>query len=307
MKSGINKVTFKSLNVNLAGLLFTPENFDENKTYPTIVFSGPFNQIKEQMGSEYGKVFAEMGYVFLVFDHVGYGDSEGEIRNFENGEWKKEGIRDAISYLRTLAFVDKGKLFGIGGCASGGYMPLVAVTDKRLKAIATVSGMNNNTLAYFGSMSKEQMIQTLTFANEARQRMYETGEVETIDALGYEGIDPESLPEGAAREGYDYYMTERAGSARFPNYSHRSLANILEYAPLLDATLYAEYIYMPFIGVVGEHADTAIMTKNFYEAAKEPKAFVEVEGATHVSLYDNQDHIKVAVKKIDEFFKEQVK
>ena len=44
--------------------------------------------------------------VALVFDHIGYGDSEGEIRNFENGFVKMER-RDGISFLGTLPFVDR--------------------------------------------------------------------------------------------------------------------------------------------------------------------------------------------------------
>ncbi len=53
LQAGKNNVTFKSQGVNLSGLLFTPENFDTSKKYPTIVFSGPFNQVKEQMETYY--------------------------------------------------------------------------------------------------------------------------------------------------------------------------------------------------------------------------------------------------------------
>ena len=89
-------------------------------------------------GALYGRKFAAKGFVALSFDHVGYGDSEGEIRNFENPAVKMESIRDAISYLRSLPFVDREKFYGLGACASGGHMPIVATTDKRLKAIAAV-------------------------------------------------------------------------------------------------------------------------------------------------------------------------
>ena len=52
-KSGTNLVAFKSQGVKLAGLLFTPDNFDPTKKYPTIVFSGPLLQEKEKMGIEF--------------------------------------------------------------------------------------------------------------------------------------------------------------------------------------------------------------------------------------------------------------
>lgn len=82
------EVSFRSWGIDLKGLLFVPEDFDESKQYPTVVFSGPLTQIKEQMGSDYGKAFARRGYILLSFDHYGHGESAGEPRNHENSEIK---------------------------------------------------------------------------------------------------------------------------------------------------------------------------------------------------------------------------
>ena len=311
IKSGINEVTFKSQVVKLAGLLFTPENFDASKKYPTVVFSGPFNQIKEQMGAAYGKKMAALGYVFLSFDHLGYGDSEGEIRDNENSFIKMESIRDAISYLGTLEFVDRTRLYGLGGCASGGYMPLVAVTDKRLAAIATVSGMMDNKASYFGVMTKEQLMPLFEMANAARQKAYETGEVDYYDALNMDNTDP-------SNEGYDYYMTERAGKQTYPNYSHLAPQFLFENAPLTSAVDYAPYLYTPYLGIIGETSlpkegealqplHTGPLTTAFYEAASEPKELFVVAGASHVNLYDIDKDVDQAVAKMDEFFKKYSK
>lgn len=313
--SGVNKISFRSGTVQLAGLLFTPENFDSSKKYPTVVFSGPFNQVKEQMGSNYGREMSSRGYVFLSFDHIGYGDSEGKVRNNEKYEWKAEGIRDAVSYLNILEFVDNERLFGFGGCASGGYMPLVAVTDKRIKAIATVSGMMNNRDSYF-SMPKEALIPIFEMANDARQRQYETGVVEYYDALNMEAaVNNPELRKG--NEGYDYYMTERAGAMKFPNYTHKTVMTLMEDSPMTDATHFAPYLYTPYIGIVGEKAyptegepiqptHTALLTEAFYESCSEPKELVVIEGATHVSLYDIEKDVKAAVDAMDTFFKKHV-
>ena len=305
LQAGSNRVTFKSQGHLLAGDLYLPEGFSPTGKYPTVVFSGPFNQIKEQTGAIYAEQLRARGYITLVFDHVGYGDSEGPVRNSENSMWKMEGIRDAISYLRTLAFVDRAKLFGLGVCASGGYMPLVATTDKRLKAIATVSGMMDNTMSYFGVMTREQILPLLQMANEARQRQYETGEVEYYDALGMESLDPSALPEGSAQaEGYDFYMTKRAGAETYPNYSHKAPMTLMENAPMTSATSLAKYLYTPYLGIYGSKAlaDTGPLTVAFYEACSEPKELFEIEGASHVSLYDIEADVTRAVDKMDAFF-----
>lgn len=309
--AGHNDIRFKSQDNVLAGHLYCPEGFDPTTQYPTVVFSPPFNQVKEQTGAVYGRHLAAQGYVVLVFDHLGYGDSEGAIRNNENSFVKIEGIRDAISYLGTLACVDRNRLFGLGVCASGGYMALVATTDKRLKAVATVSGMMGNRASYFESMDRETVTGLIAMQNAGRQKTYETGEVEYVDALGIEA-ERKAIAEGATpTEGYDYYMTARAGAETYPNYSHLAPSFMLEAPMLADATTYAPYIYTPYLGIVGSKAmdpasgatATGPLTKTFFDQASEPKAFVEIEGASHVDLYDRDPYVGQAVTAMDRFFK----
>ena len=303
--AGKNKVTFKSQGVQLTGNLYLPENFSATGKFPTVIYSGPFNQVKEQTGNVYGKKMAAKGYVFLAFDHVGYGESEGEIRNYENPSVKQEGIRDAISFLRSLSFVDTDKFYGLGICASGGYMPIVATTDKRIKAVATVSGMMNNSAAYFGAMSKEQLMPLFQMANDARQKAYETGDVDYYDALGMEmdeaalnGLDKES----AQFEGYDFYMTERAGNKTYPNYSHKAPAFLMEQVPISNAVAIAPFLYTPYLGIYGSKAETGPLTQMFFDAASEPKELLVIDEATHVSLYDIEKDVDKAVERINGFF-----
>ena len=301
---GRNDITFKSQNCMLAGHLYAPNDFDASRQHPTIVFTPPFNQVKEQMGGLYGRKLAEKGYLFLAFDHTGYGDSEGAVRNYENAFVKIEDVRNAISFLRTLPFVDRDNLFGIGACAGGGYMALTAVTDKRMRAIATICGMLDNRSTFLAATDREAAVAMFSAANEARQRHYETGEPVYIDTLGYEGVDPKDIPEGAPREGYDYYMTPRAGAATYPNYSNRSLANIAETNALTDATSWAQYLYTPYLGVYGEKAlaDTGPLTVAFHEKCSDPKELLEVPNASHVDLYDVEDYVDQAVDAVAGFF-----
>ena len=62
----------------------------------------PFNQIKKQTMAIYGQRLATLGYVALGFDHIGYGDREGNIRNNENIFIKIERIEDAISRKKLM-------------------------------------------------------------------------------------------------------------------------------------------------------------------------------------------------------------
>lgn len=305
LTSGRNDVTFRSQGVHLAGHLYLPDGFDAAQKYPTVIFSGPVGQVKEQMAANYGAAMANRGYVYLAFDHIGFGDSEGELRQDENPFKKMEGIRDGVSFLGTLPFVDRARLFGIAGCASASYMPVVAVTDKRIKALATVSGLLDAHSRFFGGQSAEQMLALIKMSNDARQKLYEEGELAPVDVLGFERNDPATLdPNSINGQGYDYYQTERAGSQTFPNYDYKLAATMFETQPLVSAMQWAPYLNTPFLGIYGSEAmeNTAPATIQFYEAATEPKELFEIEGARHVDLYDYPEFVSQAADKISTFF-----
>ena len=76
----------------------------------------------------------------MAFDHRGYGESDGKPRSSEDIFKKSEDIRSAVSFMGSLKQVDKEKIGAIGIC--GGAAALVQTTtgERRLKAIATISG-----------------------------------------------------------------------------------------------------------------------------------------------------------------------
>ena len=70
LKAGVNKVTFTSFGVELAGDLYLPEGFDANKKYKAIVGASPFPQVKEQIPATYGPEMAARGFIYLGFDYL---------------------------------------------------------------------------------------------------------------------------------------------------------------------------------------------------------------------------------------------
>jgi hypothetical protein len=123
----------------MAGLLFTPPNFDKTKKYPALPVVHPFGGVKEQTASIYARKMAEKGYVTLAFDASHQGESGGYPRDTENPADRMEDVRCAVDYLTTLPMVDENRIGLLGVCAGGSYVMATAPTEMRAKAVACVS------------------------------------------------------------------------------------------------------------------------------------------------------------------------
>ena len=51
LSASLNTIAFESQGHDLAAHLYTPEGFDTSLSYPAVIFSPPFNQVKEQTGA----------------------------------------------------------------------------------------------------------------------------------------------------------------------------------------------------------------------------------------------------------------
>ncbi|WOO40577.1 alpha/beta hydrolase [Rubellicoccus peritrichatus] len=303
--SGANSVSFKSKGINIAGVLYVPENFDSSKSYEGVVMTPPFPQVKDQVMANYGPKMAERGYVALAFDYNSKGESDSYEPNFrddENMTRKWEDLRNAISYLGSLSFVEG--INGIGFCGGGNIMSSTIITDLRVKAFASVSAMMASDMIQFAN--RNAFIQQVKAANAARQKMFETGEPVSHDYFGYE--DPDYLEKnpdlsGTVAEGYDYYGTGRGGKETYPNFTNVLISTVFETAAINPGEHYADKMIQPYCGIVGSEADTAICTKAFFDKVTSEKEYHEIKGASHVGLYDIPENINKVVEIIDTFFK----
>lgn len=297
------KVAFKSKGITLVGVLHLPSDFDSTKKYNGIVMTPPFPQVKDQAISNYAPRFAEKGYVALVFDYNTKGESDSYQEGFRNDDdmpRKWEDLRNAISFIKSQPFVNR--LFGVGFCGGGNIMSSTIITDLRVEAFASVSAMLATDMVQFAN--KKAFKQMVTAANEARQKMFETGKPAEADYFGYTDPgylkNPDLSPEQI--EGYDYYGTKRGGTERYPNYSNVLLSNVNESGLLNLGEQYADKLLQPYCAIVGSEARTAICTKGFYDKVTSEKEYHEIEGASHVGLYDKPEYIEQVVNIIDAFF-----
>jgi len=305
-KPGKNAIFFESNGERLSGDLYLPDGFDPKKKYPTVIYTRPGTQVKEQTGATYGKKLAIKGYAFLSFDPKNFGDSTGEVRNYESIHNMVPNTTDAISFLRMFPFVDRDRFYGLGACAGAPYICTVALGDKRIVAVATIVGNFDAAASLFGAYPKAVLDKMLEMAAEGKQRYYETGEYSTTHLFGGEqNLPPADSASQALKDAYAYYFI-RAGQDKCPNYSPYFPTIGLPVDPARVFVNQAKYLNTPFLVIAGSNAFTRDMDRNVFEIAAEPKEWLLIEGASHMDLYDVDPYVDQAIEKIDDFYKKYV-
>ncbi len=308
LKSGKNSITFTSFGVNLAGDLYLPEGFDSSKKYKAIVGASPFPQVKEQVLATYGPEMAERGFVFLGFDYLGMGDSPalpGEHKQSRYMFRLIENTWDAVSYLGSLPFVEE--VYGLGVCQGGSIIASAAVTDHRIKKIATVSGMM--AADAFQWTDKNAANQLIAAANASMQKQYITGKPDYVAPFGLndeqsreEYIGEAAFPEMAG-ESYDYYGRDGyRGPKAVENFTNMHIGDQAMQSLISIGEAYADKIVQPTLVVYGADAPTAVCSTAFIDKLTNTHEVLAVPNFSHVDFYFKPAAVKVSTDAVAEFF-----
>jgi uncharacterized protein len=284
-------VTFPSNGLALAGTLFLPDTGEEPRR--AVVVGHPSGGVKEQTASIYAGRLAREGFAALIFDAAYQGESEGEPRGTENPFQRAEDVKAAVSFLATRAEVDPGRIGALGICASGGYVPYAAQTDLRIKAVATVSAGDLGTVMRDG-LGGGQSPETLRAMLEA------SAAARTAEARGEGIVRQEWITDAVDAETWEYYRTPRGFHPRAVQpWPVHNLDQIVQYDSYALVRLLSP---RPLLMIIGSDANTGYISRRAVERAAEPKELFVVAGGTHVSLYDQDEHVTPAVAKLTSFF-----
>lgn len=294
-------VTFPSAGLKLAGILFTPDAHT-GSPLPAIVVSHPGGGVKEQTASIYAERLAREGYATLVFDAAYQGESEGTPRGLENPFQRAEDVRAAVTYLATRDDIDPARIGALGICASGAYVPFAAQTDHRIKAIAAVSAVEIRDLLVngLGRTQGPDVLQAMLDQAGALRTAEARGEAPVMTNWAPES--PEGLEEAPTlyREAQDYYRTPRAQHCNSTNeWPLRSIDQIAQFDGFAMIDLIAP---RPLLMIIGSEADTGYFSREAVAKAGNNAELVEIAGATHISLYDKNEHVTPAVARLADFF-----
>lgn len=302
-KVNIHTVTYKLHGLDIAANVYTPADYDASKKYPAIVVAHPNGGVKEQVAGLYAQKLAENGYITIAADASYQGASGGEPRHQDKPYYREEDIHGMVDYISQYPGVDDDRIGALGVCGGGGYTFKASQSDKRMKAVATISMFNTGRVRRNGYADSQldSVQERLTKAVEARTDTAETGVDRLIGSMA--GVTDEQaakLPFDLYREGFWYYMRKYAHPNSTFEYTESSLMDLMTW----DATNQIELINQPLLMIAGEKADSLYMTQDAFEKARgtKDKELFLIPNATHIQTYYVPEYVTMATDKLVSFF-----
>ena len=300
----VRNVAFNNNGITMSGNVYLPKGFSERRKYPAIAVVHPGGGVKEQTAGLYALKLAEQGFVTLAFDASHQGASGGLPRFVDDPMKRVVDFYSAVDYLSNLSFVDAERLGALGVCAGSGVTVKASMTDRRIKALAIVSGIDSGAAArkgWDGTTPVSAMLDTL--AKVGAQRSAEAAGaapvyVNYVPKVG-DTTQPRDLQEAA-----DYYLTERG---RYPTSTNQMLMTSISTGMSFTGFEGADtFITQPLLMIAGSEAGSLWHSKELHaKAASRDKELFIIPGATHMDLYDGAG-AETAARKLTPFFKSKL-
>ena len=301
-KVNIHPVTYKLNGIDIAANVYTPANYDRTKKYPAITIAHPNGGIKEQTAGLYAQHLAEAGYITITADAAYQGASGGQPRHMDKPQFRTEDIRGMADFISQYPGVDRERLGALGICGGGGYTLKAVQSDKRFKAVATLSMFNTGIVRKNGFLNSQisTIQERLKQASKAREQEAGGGE---IVYSGVDGITDEELAKVSTlfyRQGYEYYFRTHAHPNSTFLYTTSSLMDLMAW----NATDDIELIDQPLLMIAGSNAQTLYLTLDAFPKATNAKSkeLFLIEGATHIETYWKPEYVNQAVNKLVDFY-----
>ena len=269
----------------LAANLYLPEAVQKPAV---VIITGAWTTVKEQMPAVYAKAITKLGFAALTFDFRGWGASAGDIKYLEDPVRKTEDISAVIEAVDQIKEVDSDKIFGLGVCASTGYMLDAASGNPRVKGVAAVAPWIHNRAivdqVYGGEASVNNLIQLGEDAQTGGVYI-EAASTENESSLMYQA---------------PYYTeSDRGLIAEYDN-----LFNVASWKPWLtyDALKGASSQDKPVLLVASESMVLPAGTHQYLEQSGDNVNAVWLDNVSQFDFYDVAIHVESAVEAVAKHF-----
>ena len=305
-KINLQRVNYKIDGIDVVANVYKPAGYDPKKSYAAVVVAHPNGGSKDQVAGLYAQKLAEAGFITIAFDARYQGESGGLPRRTDKPANRIGDIMGAIDFVQNFPGVDKERIGAFGICGGGGYTFAAAQTDKRIKAVGTLSLFNTGDVRRNGYMRTQtgDIMERQREASLARQREAAGGEPELAGFMNWTPEEARKIKVDLYRDGYFYYgVTHKTPNAP-GTYLKSSLMDMMAW----DATDHADLINQPLLVIAGEIADSRYMSEEAFAKANRTadKELFIVPGATHIRTYFVEEYVSQISAKIQKFFTEKL-
>lgn len=261
--------------------------------WPVVVVSHGFGAVKELYLDVVAQGLTAAGFGCLVYDHRGFGASDGAPRQEIDPFQQVADLRDAVTCAQQLHGADAGRIGAWGSSYSGGHVLVLAATDRRVRCVVsqvpTISGARN-TLRRFPGDGVAEIQARFAADRTARMRGEPPATVPIVPGLSDDDVARPAADEGPTgqRIGNDQAAWVAATSAaRLGSWRNELTLRSLELYATYEPGVHIERIAPTPLLIIGMTADSITPTDEIlaaYERAREPKRLVLLDGG-HFDVY----------------------
>jgi uncharacterized protein len=262
---------------------------------PTVVVTGSWLTVKEQMADHYARALAELGFTAITFDFSGYGASGGTPRQTEIPERKIAEITEVTRQVSRLSFVSDGAVGYLAVCASAQYALAAIAEGAPVAAFASVAGWFHDTATVAPFYGGPGGVASRLDRGRAALAEYQRGGDPPVTPAYENGNDLAgmSFPD-------DYYASPDRGAV--PAWKNEMTELSWLYWLTFDGLAAAPRVSVPALFV---HSDDCVLPANVRAVRDRlagPSELVWAEGG-QTDYYDQPREVSLAVSAAAEHFR----
>jgi pimeloyl-ACP methyl ester carboxylesterase len=187
----VQKIAFYSDSHRLDGLLYTPQGIGAGEKRAAVVLCVGYTYLKSLAMPDIAKALTAAGYVTLIFDYRGFGDSDGPRWRLIPGEQVSD-VRAALTCVADQPHVDAGRLALLGLSLGGSNAIAAAAIDPRVGAVVAIEAMGDGERWLHSLRRHWEWVDFQARLAEDRSARVRTGQSIRVDPLEIVVPDPAS-------------------------------------------------------------------------------------------------------------------
>ncbi len=187
----IQKAAFFSDGYRLDGLLYTPPDLAPDEKRPAVVLCAGYTYLKSLVLPDIAKALNAEGYVVLIFDYRGFGESEGPRWRLIPREQVND-VRAALTFVADQPQVDADSLAVLGISLGGSNAIVAGALDQRVDAVVAIEPIGDGARWLRSLRRHWEWLEFQERLTKDRSQRVRKGESARVDPLEIVVPDPDS-------------------------------------------------------------------------------------------------------------------